>query len=123
MILAAFFLMQGAAPDCDDPATQTEMNRCAVIAYQASDAELNDQWAVTAADMKQRDVGAIDDGRPGYFDTLLASQRAWLAYRDAHCTAVGYYARGGTLESLLVSTCKTDLTEQRTRDLRDLITP
>ena len=122
MFVAALMLMQGAAPDCEDPYTQTEMNRCAALEYEASDAALNAQWKVTAAEMKRRDTHAVDDGRPGYFDALLAAQRAWIAYRDAHCTTVGYYARGGSLQPLLVSTCKTDLTEERTRALRDLIT-
>ncbi|MED5205071.1 MAG: lysozyme inhibitor LprI family protein [Pseudomonadota bacterium] len=122
MLVAVLMLMQGAPLDCADPYTQMAMNRCAVLEFQESDAELNAQWKLTAAEMKRRDADRIDDGRPGYFETLLAAQRAWIAYRDTHCTAEGYYARGGSMESLLVSTCMTDLTKQRTRDLRDLIT-
>lgn len=57
------------------------------------------------------------DKRPGHFETLLEGQRAWLKYRDAHCTTEGYWARGGSLEPLLVSTCKTKLTQDRIQQL------
>lgn len=115
--------------DCDDPQAQQEMNWCAARDFAIADTALNTQWAETAAAMKARDdhskTGAFPDTdkRPGYFDTLLEAQRAWLAFRDAHCRSEGYYARGGSLEPLLVSTCKTALTNIRTQQLKELIQP
>ena len=87
-----------------------------------SDAELNAQWPETAAAMKSRDENfdSIYDDRPGYFETLLEAQRAWLKYRDAHCRSNGYFARGGSLEPLLVASCKTTLTRIRTVELEEL---
>ncbi len=123
--------MPGAAPpnpewNCDDPIRQQEMNWCAGQEYAAADAALNAQWSVTSQKMKERDESlkqyAPDgDGRPGYFETLLKAQRAWIEYRDAHCRNDGYYARGGSMEPLLVSTCKTALTKERTRQLAELV--
>lgn len=128
MILAALLLAQAPADDppwnCDEPIAQQEMNYCAHQDYLAADTALNAQWKVTAAEMKQRDEDAgdlFDDGRPGYFDALLEAQRAWLAYRDAHCAIEGYEARGGSMEPMLVSFCKTHLTKLRTEDLRNLV--
>ena len=123
MILAAMLLLQGApALDCDKAMTQADMNVCAATAFLDSDAALNAQWKKTAAEMKLRDDSEYaNDGREGYFSTLLAAQRAWIAYRDAHCTSYGYYARGGSMEPMLVAHCKTDLTEARTQALADLI--
>ena len=136
-VLAVLLLLhphdQEAAPnpdwDCDDPQAQQEMNWCAAQEFDRADKALNRQWAVTASRMKERDdrreSGALPerDDRPGHFDTLLDAQRAWLKFRDAHCRAEGYYARGGSLEPLLVSTCKTKLTEARTEQLAQLIEP
>lgn len=113
--------------NCADPMAQQEMNWCAYQDYLAADAELNAQWNKTSAILKERDIqwmdghGNHDDGRPGYFPTLLEAQRAWIAFRDAHCRSEGYYARGGSLEPLLVSTCKTDMTRARTEELRELV--
>lgn len=118
-------LLAAAQPqwNCDDPQVQQEMNWCAAKSYEAADAALNRQWPRTVAAMKERDARldrAYDD-RPGYFETLLEAQRAWLKYRDAHCASEGFWARGGSLEPLLVATCKRKLTEERTQQLQYLV--
>lgn len=123
---AAATIQEPPNPDwnCGDPMAQQEMNWCAQQDYLAADAALNEQWKLTATAMKQRDAEFKPydwDDRPGYFATLLEAQRAWIAYRDAHCRSEGYYARGGTLESLLVATCKLELTRQRTEQLQALM--
>lgn len=117
----------GGLPECDEQAAergvQQEMNICAHRDYLIADAALNVQWRLTRQAMQERDSEADKpdwDERPGYFDTLLEAQRAWIAYRDAHCRSEGYSARGGSLEPLLVSTCKTHLTKLRTTQLREL---
>ncbi len=127
MIEALLLLLQADyVPACDqekaDQGIQQEMNICALNDFIAADKKLNEQWAMTSAVMKSRDEGWQPDWdeRPGYFESLLASQRAWLKYRDAHCRVEGYAARGGSMEPLLVSTCKTSLTEARTQELRSL---
>ena len=107
--------------DCAEPMTQQAMNYCAALEFDEADAALNAQWRETAAEMRRLDAASTpDDGRPGYFEQLLAAQRAWLSYRDAHCASEGYYARGGSLEPLLVATCKTQVTRARTQQLHEL---
>lgn len=125
MMFAASLLFLNPVPaiDCEEPMTQMAMNHCAFEDYKEADAALNAQWTLTSAAMKQRDEDSppLDwDDRAGYFDTLLEAQRAWITYRDAHCRSEGYRARGGTLEPLLVSSCKAHLTRLRTADLEEL---
>ncbi len=110
-----------ASVDCAEPMTQQAMNYCAGVELAEADDALNAQWRETAAKMRRLDgATTYDDGRPGYFAQLLAAQRAWLSYRDAHCASEGYQARGGSLEPLLIATCKTGLTRTRTEQLREL---
>ena len=108
--------------ECDDPQAQQQMNYCAARDFAAADAALNEQWELTVAAMKDRDtmIDRANDRRPGSYEILLEGQRAWLKYRDAQCQNEGYYARGGSLEPLLVAQCRTYLTELRTQQLRDL---
>jgi len=130
MMFALLLLVQPAElPDCDqeaaDRGVQQEMNICAHRDFLIADAKLNAQWKKTRAKMKALDADFAEyqpdgDGRPGWFQSLLAAQRAWLTYRDAHCRVDGYTARGGSLEPLLVSTCKTALTNARTAELESL---
>ncbi|GGO97643.1 lysozyme inhibitor LprI family protein [Stakelama pacifica] len=121
LILAMMALAAQSAPACDDAKTQADMSRCSVQAYQAADATLNAQWKTTYAFMKARDASApADDARPGYAPALLESQRDWLKYRDSQCRVEGYVARGGSMEPMLVSGCKAELTRERIKQLRDL---
>ncbi|MEM6476353.1 MAG: lysozyme inhibitor LprI family protein [Pseudomonadota bacterium] len=111
--------------DCHKPQAQQEMNWCAADEYKVADDKLNAQWAITSAKMKERDAASADslpdwDERPGWHENLLKAQRAWITFRDAHCQLDGYTARGGSLEPLLVSTCMTELTKTRTRQLREM---
>jgi len=108
--------------NCEDPGPQQEMNYCAHQDYLVADAALNAQWKKTAAAMKQYDADgfAADDGRPGYFDTLLEGQRAWLKYRDTHCASEGYMFRFGSMEPFMDSSCKAGLTRDRTEQLKML---
>lgn len=122
---SALLMMAGVTPepklDCTDPVTQTAMTMCAVQGFEEADRALNAQWKITSAGMKERDreTGA-DDGRPSYHQALLTAQRAWLRYRDAHCMSAGFYARGGSMEPMLVALCRTELTIERTKKLNNL---
>jgi len=123
-MLAALLLAQSSAAepvlDCTNAITQRDMTACAGRDWQQADAELNTQWNQTAAHMRQRDAmyDHSHEDRPGFHEQLLAAQRAWVAFRDAHCATEGYLARGGTMEPMLVAHCKAELTRQRTRQLQ-----
>jgi len=125
-MIAAILLMMADTEvpwNCVDPQAQQEMNWCAAQDFHKADAALNAQWKLTANEMKGRDTrdGKPSDGRPGHMATLLAGQRAWLKFRDAQCDLEGFLFRGGSMEPLLVATCRTELTEARTKQLKDLI--
>jgi uncharacterized protein YecT (DUF1311 family) len=125
MIAALLLTTAGAEVpwNCADPQAQQEMNWCAAQDFHKADAALNAQWKLSSTEMKNRDTrdGKPADGRPGHMATLLTGQRAWLKFRDAQCDLEGYLFRGGSMEPLLVATCRTSLTEARTKQLKDLI--
>ena len=101
--------------------TQAQMNASAGAAYQRADAAMNAQWKRTYAYMKGRD--AQDRGRVkfGYAAATLASQRAWLAFRDAQCVIEGGEFAGGSMQPLAQAQCKTRLTNERTTQLAKLL--
>lgn len=109
-------------PDCAEPMTQTAMNICATKDYGRADAELNEVWRELRAVAKAADEYPHDDSQPGNWATQLEAQRAWLAYRDAHCRLVSYDARGGSLQPLLTANCRAELTRERTQSMRALLT-
>ena len=123
--MIAALLLLAAAPaveeDCGD-LPQQPMNLCFLREFERTDAEMNAQWALTSKVLKDadREIDRKWDRQPGYFETLLAAQRAWLTYRDQHCLGESFEARGGTLAPTLHSTCKTALTRERIKQLKAL---
>ncbi|MCU0832496.1 MAG: lysozyme inhibitor LprI family protein [Rhizobiaceae bacterium] len=123
-LLAATGLMLLAAPawsqdfDCGNPdeLPQQGMALCADQDFRNADAELNRVWR------QVRDVIQASereyDGYAGWFETLRASQRAWIGYRDSQCEAEGYQMAGGSAQGMLIFMCLARLTRTRTEELR-----
>jgi uncharacterized protein YecT (DUF1311 family) len=108
---------------CDDPQNQMEMNVCAQIDFERADAELNAVWrqVVAAARIADREIQRGYDQRPTSEAKLREAQRAWIIFRDAHCTVQGYdEARGGSMEPMVYGACRAELTRQRIAQLRAL---
>ncbi|GHC57897.1 lysozyme inhibitor LprI family protein [Neogemmobacter tilapiae] len=123
VILAGLLL---AAPtwaqdiDCDNAMTQSDMNQCASMDYDAADVELNAVWKDAMATMKEID-SYLDDSEKGAEDALRESQRSWINYRDKTCEADGYRMKGGSAEPMLVAGCLASVTRNRTEELRGLV--
>ena len=105
--------------DCGDPQTQSAMNACAMMEYEATDGALNAEWDKTVAHVKAMDVDdPAEDGAPSRYDALLKAQRAWIAFRDAHCHSEAMQYRGGSIAPLIYATCLNEVTERRIEQLR-----
>jgi uncharacterized protein YecT (DUF1311 family) len=105
--------------DCGNAMTQMEMTYCAEQDFAEADQQLNAQYKLTRDAMKDWDSEADGLDLGSAANALLASQRAWLAFRDAQCAFHGYQARGGTMEPMLIYGCQAELTRQRTQQLKE----
>lgn len=102
--------------------TQAQMNQTAASRYKTADAAMTRQWQRTYAYMKGRDAQDRSRGGGfGYAAATLASQRAWLAFRDAQCVIEGGEYAGGSMQPLAQARCKTRLTDERTTQLAKLL--
>lgn len=108
--------------DCEDSSNmnQQEMNMCAYQDFNNADAELNKIWPKAKAFAENLDEN-VSEGDQTAADALLKSQRAWLIYRDQQCELEGFTSRGGSMQPLLVSGCKTTLTNARIKELSGII--
>jgi uncharacterized protein YecT (DUF1311 family) len=50
---------------------------------------------------------------------LIASQKAWLEYREAACNSVAVMYDGGTITGPAIPSCQADITRERAKFLRD----
>lgn len=124
ILVAMLMVCWGAAayaddkPNCEDPQDQSTMTLCAGLDYDKADKELNKLWPSIKSAAAESDQGvSAEDG--GYLKALMASQKAWIAFRDAECNWQGFEAHGGTMEPMLVNGCLARLTEERIKQLKD----
>jgi uncharacterized protein YecT (DUF1311 family) len=67
---------------------------------------------------QKRDLPKPYDAR-SFEDAMRASQRAWVAYRDADCKdLVAQEWSGGTGATSTILQCMTEMTIRRTKDIR-----
>ena len=103
------------APSCKDPQTQTDMTQCAALDFEKADKALNELWPKIKAQAQDNDK---DTGKTDYADALLASQRAWIGFRDAECAWQAMEMHGGSGEPMLLYGCQGRLTRQRIKQLQ-----
>ncbi|CCM76197.1 lysozyme inhibitor LprI family protein [Rhizobium mesoamericanum] len=104
--------------DCNNPVTQADMTACERARQETADKALNAQYKITRAALATLDKDLGADG--GAEKALVKAQRAWMDFRDAECEVTGFQARGGTMEPMLVAGCIAGLTDQRTKQLKEL---
>jgi len=101
------------AEDCSAQPNQSAMNICADEAYKSADKALNAQYAQT-----RKAVLAYDaEGDK----LLIAAQRAWVGFRDAHCAAASFSFKGGSMEPFVKGMCLAVTTGARTEQLKMML--
>jgi uncharacterized protein YecT (DUF1311 family) len=122
-LYSAALAQQDPQVDCANAMSQADMNYCANQDCEKADKELNAVYKQALQSQVEVDKQAAEMG-PNYVGAVKAlkkAQRAWIDYRDGHCDGVGYEAVGGSMSPMLVSGCLAGLTQNRTKELNDLI--
>ncbi len=113
--LAMFGFMLSAANaqsvDCANATTQAAMTVCAERSFKAADAELN----ITYKALTQKVT------EPGLAN-LRSAQRAWIAYRDAQCAFESAGTEDGSVQAMVISVCREDLTREQNSRLAGQLT-
>lgn len=99
--------------------TTVGMADCISSETAAWDAILNEEYKATQAALAEQDSagGAHILDRT---DALLAAQRAWIAFRDADCTARYAIWQDGTIRTIVGANCHLTMTASRAIELRDM---
>ncbi len=105
----------------DKDGSNLGMKMCTSDADAAADRLLNAIYRSNVEQLKK--AAPSDDERASNQETLkrlVASERAWIAYRDADCDLQGTEMLGGSGESLVIVDCVLSMTKQRAKSLDDL---
>ncbi|WP_179378440.1 lysozyme inhibitor LprI family protein [Jannaschia marina] len=103
--------------------TTLGMTGCTMMEQGLWDEVLNAEWPGHRAAAQ-----AQDEAERPYFDgqfskadeRLLAAQRAWIAFRDADCSAAGASWGSGSMRHIEYAGCSLHHTAERVLDLRAL---
>ena len=106
-----FAALPAAAQDCPDE-SQAGLNQCADEAYKKADTALNATYKEVMARLKDSEDTA---------KSLVAAQRAWIAYRDAECDFIASGVEGGSALPMIVLQCREQETTRRTDELKALL--
>ncbi len=102
--------------------TTIEMSACAQADFLKSDAELNSLYKQVIAKAEALDKEQPDHmGWPGFKDSIVNAQRAWVVFRDKECELQTLDAEGGSLRQIEYPSCKKDMTDVRVNELEKLI--
>lgn len=115
------FLLASASP-CIEAKRKSAIDghMCLGLLAEHTDHEMTVQWQKTLAQLRREDIQIRSEKLklPTMAVNLLASQRAWLRYRDAQCGMVSDQFAGGTGYGDVDSRCRIQLNRQRVSDLK-----
>ncbi|MBA4132558.1 MAG: hypothetical protein C0519_14180 [Hyphomicrobium sp.] len=122
MLVAVRAAFAGEPPlpaDCTEAMSTMEMNACAGAEFEKADAELNRVYKDAIASIPEMATDEQPFDKASWEEALRASQRAWIAFRDAECEDhVEKFWAGGSGRTVEIIGCKTEKTEQRTKELK-----
>lgn len=92
---------------CLNLSIQVQIQRCARLAYEKADRELNSVWKEVISQL------SIDEK-----ERLIDRQLAWIEYRDSTCDDETQVSRGASGYRIFLNNCLRRLTIERTEFLR-----
>ncbi len=98
-------LLAAAAP-CAGSTTR-DVEKCLAGDLGRADAELNRYYAAAVARLTKERATSV-------LAKLRASERIWMAFRDAECAAVYEWWKEGTIRGAMTLGCRTRITKART---------
>ncbi len=105
---------------CGEKAESTrDMNDCSDAALKAADAELNSVYQSIKSPLAK----AGDEDSKEILRRLVASQKAWLVFRDANCNLAGTDNLGGSGEGVVINNCLATSTINRVKELQTYAEP
>ena len=110
LLAAAKSYSQRTPVNCGDMDTQMEINLCAAKEFAKADQNLNTIYKKVISKLSSEEKSF-----------LIAAQKSWIVVRDNHCSIYTKLYEGGSMMPLMVNTCKTELTQNRIKELRALL--
>lgn len=87
--------------------TQYEMNEEAINAYTLADKKMYATYQLILENLSTK----VEK------DLLIASQKAWIVYKEAHCKSIAKGYEGGSMQPMIYNGCMESITNERINQL------
>ncbi|MCB1471490.1 MAG: DUF1311 domain-containing protein [Rhodobiaceae bacterium] len=103
---------------CEDAGSNVEIGACLASEYERADKELNRVWKLVQQSIDASDYVPADQ-RKVWKKVLLEAQRGWIKLKENDCLqAVPFEWYGGSGAGIAATSCALEMTEARTKDLK-----
>ncbi len=102
--------------------TTMGMNQCNGEALAAADKILTSVYRNGVDQLKRSQPGDSAEDNKEKMARLIASERAWVAFKETDCKLQGITMLGGTGEGTIQIDCLYRMTTDRAKNLNDLLT-
>lgn len=117
-----------ANDDCMNQAeSNVDMNNCAAQEFKSADQALNHYYQQSVARLQKAATSEAAQNQDPFTGSaeilkrLVASERAWVQFRDLNCKFEGTEMLGGTGEGLVVEGCLAQSTLDRLKELDSVL--
>lgn len=130
LLIIPFFIFADSETEfdvakCYDSASSNDaLNACASEDYALADQKLNQVYTKLIEQIKGNinpDAIEQSDAAIETLNRLIASEKAWILYRDTQCNFEGTVMIGGEGESVVITGCLSRLTKERAKILEESI--
>jgi uncharacterized protein YecT (DUF1311 family) len=100
--------------------SKAQLDACARRDLATAEQELDVSWQKAMRRLKAinpRSTSAVD---PKGFQALFAAQKAWTAWRNAHCAVVSYGLENTSVDRSVRLDCMTGMTHDRINDIEKM---
>ena len=108
LLLEGDLVFASEEPDCQNPLTTIEINRCTSLELEAAEMVM-ETYLAKSKERYARDLTIVR--------SIDEAQAAWLIYRQTHCGSVFNVWRQGTIRTVMSISCSIELTQQRTVEI------
>jgi uncharacterized protein YecT (DUF1311 family) len=108
-------------PTSDRAATQQELNQFAASHYKNADRQLNFVYKEVLDRLREQGKGSQPDDQRWArtsINNLVATQRAWLRYRELNCAAARQQYEDAPAAPMVWSECMASMSEIRVKELK-----
>ena len=115
---------QNKKVDCENAVTQMDINFCAKYRYEKAQKNMDELYKELLKNIKERQNDFANDNQLSgekFVNNFIDSQEQWKKYRKSYADFYSSIYHGGSMQPMIYFNAMTTITEERIKDLKDLL--